>query len=191
MMGTATVAIGLALSSWPSARADGSAAEGPLPTEVRPVLLLEGEDGGGATRGTLKAEVIGIDLSRGAALVTSDAGERLLRGTPSQLLGLSPGDTITIHFRNYGSEDWLWPRAERVDVQRFATFGSLTGPVEGLDPARGAVRVGGQTLFAHPDDVADLAPGERVTLRFARVGAALWALFVERREGAATAATFH
>ncbi len=179
-LGTAVFGLGVLTASWPEAEASRESAQAAaIVREVIAVSVVAPEQGGGADRGLLGAEVLGVDLPRGTALVFMDGSERRVRGTPAQLLGLAPGDAVNLHFRVYGSETWLWPPSGAGDASRFATWGTLTGPVEGVDPFRGAVRVGGQLLFAHPEEVADLALGERVTLRFARVGDTLWALGAE------------
>lgn len=147
---------------------------------IRAVSPVAPEGGTGADRGQLGVEVLGVDLPRGTAIVFIDGEERVVRGTPAQLLGLAPGDAVNLRFRAYGTETWLWPPVDAGDVSRFATWGTLTGPVEGVDPFGGALRVGGHHLLAHPDDVASLVPGERITLRFARVGDVSWALALER-----------
>lgn len=152
------------------------------PTRSRAVSRVAPERGAGAKSGGLGAEVLGVDLPRGTAIVFLDGQERVVRGTPAQLRGLAPGDAINLRFRKYGSQTWLWPPTDGGDVSRFGTWGTLTGPVEGIDPLGGALRVGGHHLLAHPDDVASLLPGERITLRFARVGDVSWALSFEREE---------
>lgn len=195
-LGTAVVGFGVLIASWPDAHASSrtsssavssSALSAAATPELRAVSLVAAERSGGSHRGGMGAEVLGVDLPRGTALLHMDGGERVVRGTPAQLLGLAPGDAVNLYFRAYGSETWLWPPQDGADVSRFATWGTLTGPVEGIDPFRGAVRVGGHHLSAHPDDVAELAPGERITLRFARVGDALWALGLEREQAAGAA----
>lgn len=176
-LGTSVLGLGVVAASWPDVR------EGPRVPEraqIFAVSLVAPAEGAGADRGWLGAEVLGVDLPRGTAIVFIDGEERVVRGTPAQLLGLAPGDAVNLRFRSYGSETWLWPPGDAGDVSRFTTFGTLTGPVEGVDPFRGALRVGGHHLLAHPDDVASLLPGERISLRFARVGDVLWALELER-----------
>lgn len=176
-LGTSLLGLGVVLASWPDVRTSESA---PERAQVFAVSLVAPEAGAGADRGLLGAEVLGVDLPRGTAIVFLDGEERVIRGTPVQLLGLAPGDAVNLRFRSYGSETWLWPPGDAGDESRFTTFGTLTGPVEGVDPLHGALRVGGHHLLAHPDDVASLLPGERISLRFARVGDVLWALSLER-----------
>ncbi len=151
----------------------------PEPERKVQAALRTDERSAGADRGWLGVEVLGVDLPRGFAKVFVDGEERVVRGTPMQLMGLAPGDAVSLRFRAYGEETWLWPPADGGDVSRFTTWGTLTGPVEGVDPFGGALRVGGQPLRAHPEEVASLLPGERITLRFARVGEVWWALELE------------
>lgn len=178
LCGTAVVAAGVFLASWPGAQA---APTSPVMTAGH--LAPTGPELG-AVSGSFRGEVIGVDLPRGRAFLSANGEARALRGTPSQLRGLVPGDVVRLGFRTYGDEVWLWPDAPDDDNRGFATWGVLTGPVEGLDPFGGKVRVGGQDLLAHPEVVRRLVPGERVTLRFTRVGPTLWTGSVEESPGA-------
>lgn len=181
ILGMAALGLGIAAATV-SEECGSPPAESLADDEERAVLRVALEEGAGARGGRLGAEVLGVDLPRGAAVVFLDGEERLVRGTPGQLRGLAPGDAIDLRFRIYGSETWLWPPTTGDVASRFGTWGTLTGPVEGIDPFGGALRVGGQQLRAHPEHVASLLPGERISLCFARVGDVSWALSLERDE---------
>ncbi len=135
---------------------------------------------GAHQRGALQGVILAVEASTGRLLLEVQGAERLVLGSPPQLLGLAPGDTVRAPVRSYGSRLWLlFEEAPGHSAERFTTHGLLSGAVGEVRSAEGSLEVGGEHFLAHPALLAPLAPGLRVQVRFALVGGARWALAVE------------
>lgn len=154
-----------------------------IPASVRPQPL--GQEAvavlgpAGHKRMSLQGLVMEVDVGSGRLLLEVEGEQELLYGTPPQLTGLSPGDAVAARARSYGEQSWLWPPADDADGERFTTFGVLTGPVGEVRRADGRLEIGGEVFSAHPAALAPLAPGLRVSVRYAIVDGERWALAID------------
>jgi hypothetical protein len=180
-LGLALPALGLALSVGAGTRQADSvpASLVRLPPFARsggPKVVSRGAH----QRADLQGIILAVEASAGRLLLDVQGKERLLLGSPPQLLGLAPGDTVRAPVRSYGSRLWLFlDEADAHAAERFTTHGLLSGAVVEVRSAEGTFEVGGESFLAHPALLAPLAPGLRVQVRFALVGGARWALAVE------------
>lgn len=134
-----------------------------------------------------RGEVQALAFGAGELTIASGGGTTTLNATPDVLRALSPGEAVALPYRSFAGVPWV----ERARGDRWAgtwsVTGTLTGPVDAMRRARGAVAIGGRWLRAHPLLLAGVVPGERVTVAFVRVGGVDWVASLEAAPAGADA----
>ena len=109
--------------------------------------------------GFVRGRVLEVDRAAGRVALDS-AGQRVtLNGRPDDLAELAPGREVSLPFENYGGNLWLAPGDAPVGGPPSRT---VEGRITAIDKNQGRVAVDGTPYFAHPADLAPLAPGQVV-----------------------------
>lgn len=138
---------------------------------------------GTAVQGTVQGSIADLDFTKGLVTVRTARGDLTLSAHPQDLRGLNPGDVASLDYYNYNGARWLEPdgfsgtryRSGTTNGRDFSLSGELTGTVQSVDRQNGTVRVAGHTVRAHPEDVADLYPGQFVQIEYFEVEGERWA----------------
>lgn len=135
--------------------------------------------------GTLQGTIQQVNLRNSTVTVQALVGgggvrNVTLRARPETLARLNPGDVVALTYNNYNGVLWLAPSegpggAGAVAPQTlWSQYGTYTGPVTGVDRARGLLRVRGRTFLAHPEQLEGIYPGQFLSVGFAQIGNQNW-----------------
>lgn len=148
--------------------------------------------------GTISGTVHSIDYGNGRVTIHgADGGRRItLNADPGELAGLTPGDVISVSYVNFNGNLWVddgyggfgggYVGGFGYGYGEYADEGVVVGRVSGLDKARGVVTIGGRTMRAHPEELADLLPGQFVEADFVNVDGRRWATDLSTAYGGGT-----
>ncbi len=126
----------------------------------------------GARSYSAQGEVIAVDFAQGRLELRSGEETLKLRAHPLQLRPLQPGDSASVRYRSVGGELWLLWESEVSGT--FELQGSIRGPVQSLDLARGVLEFSSLRFLAHPAQLSGLIPGECVRVDFALIEGQDW-----------------
>lgn len=165
--------------------------EDQLGTQQDQVGSIDQQGQQGMTQGqtaSINGTVQEVDQAKGTVTIeTQDQGNVDLKGSAKTLAGLVQGQQVNLTVQQYDNERWIEKDAMQGQAKDLTASRTVEGNVDSVDMAKGTLKVKGQNVRAHPEDLKDIQQGQVVAVQVAEIDTELWAIGVEPRAEGQTA----
>jgi hypothetical protein len=128
-----------------------------------------------AIEGQVRGTVREVDLAQGTVVLDASGQRIRLRAQPSDIAELNQGDSVALPFASFGSAQWVMSEGgEQGMTQMFRGTQQVQGVVSEVDKNNGTITIEGREVSGHPQQLAQVMPGQSVTVKIAEVEYRQW-----------------
>lgn len=128
-----------------------------------------------AVEGQVRGTVQQVDVAEGMLVIDAQGQRVRLRAQPSDIAELNQGDSVTLPFASFGEAQWVMSEGGGQEMtQMFRGTQRVQGVVSNVDKDNGTITIEGQEISGHPQQLAQVMPGQSVTVQIAQVENTPW-----------------
>lgn len=128
-----------------------------------------------AIEGQVRGTVQQVDLAQGTLVIDAQGQRVRLRAQPSDIAELNQGDSVTLPFASFGDAQWVISEGGAQEMtQMFRGTQRLQGVVSNVDKNNGTITIEGREISGHPQQLAQVMPGQSVSVQVAQVENRPW-----------------
>jgi len=128
-----------------------------------------------AIEGQVRGTVQQVDVAQGTLVIDAQGQRVRLRAQPSDIAELNQGDSVTLPFASFGDAQWVISEGGGQEMtQMFRGTQRLQGVVSNVDKNNGTITIEGREISGHPQQLAQVMPGQSVSVQVAQVENTPW-----------------